>query len=446
MAVEVIMPKAGIDMTEGQIVKWNKKEGEKVEEGEILLEIMTDKTSMELEAEASGYLIKVLKQDGETVPVTEVIGYIGAEGEEAPTGAAPQVAPEPKAAESVAAAQPAASTSNEPKAPKGDDEFDVVVIGGGPAGYVAAIKAAQLGGKVAIVEKVHFGGTCLNKGCIPTKTFLKNAEIIEGIEMAGKRGIILENDKFTIDMPKVVKLKNDIVKTLTNGVQGLLKSNDVKIYNGIGKINVDKDVVVTNDKGETVLRTDKIILAGGSKVGRINIPGIDSPKVLTSDDILDIQQIPKSLAVIGGGVVGIELGQVFNSFGSEVTVVEMMDRIIPGVDRESSETLRKELEKKGMKILTSTAIKEIIDNGDTLTIKVDGKDDIVAEKALLSIGRVPDLEGIGEIDLELENGKVKVDKYMETSVKGIYAPGDINGTRMLAQFILYHQQFILYQK
>ena len=427
MAVEVIMPKAGIDMTEGQIVKWNKKEGEKVEEGEILLEIMTDKTSMELEAEASGYLIKVLKQDGETVPVTEVIGYIGAEGEKAPTGAAPQAAPEP-----VAAAQPAASTSNEPKAPKGDDEFDVVVIGGGPAGYVAAIKAAQLGGKVAIVEKVHFGGTCLNKGCIPTKTFLKNAEIIEGIEMAGKRGIILENDKFTIDMPKVVKLKNDIVKTLTNGVQGLLKSNDVKIYNGIGKINVDKDVVVTNDKGETVLRTDKIILAGGSKVGRINIPGIDSPKVLTSDDILDIQQIPKSLAVIGGGVVGIELGQVFNSFGSEVTVVEMMDRIIPGVDRESSETLRKELEKKGMKILTSTAIKEIVDNGDTLTIKVDGKDDIVAEKALLSIGRVPDLEGIGEIDLDLENGKVKVDKYMETSVKGIYAPGDINGTRMLA--------------
>ena len=432
MAVEVIMPKAGIDMTEGQIVKWNKKEGEKVEEGEILLEIMTDKTSMELEAEASGYLIKVLKQDGETVPVTEVIGYIGAEGEEAPTGSAPQAAPEPKAEEPVAAAQPAASASNEPKAPKGDDEFDVVVIGGGPAGYVAAIKAAQLGGKVAIVEKVHFGGTCLNKGCIPTKTFLKNAEIIEGIEMAGKRGIILENDKFTIDMPKVVKLKNDIVKTLTNGVQGLLKSNDVKIYNGIGKINVDKDVVVTNDKGETVLRTDKIILAGGSKVGRINIPGIDSPKVMTSDDILDIQQIPKSLAVIGGGVVGIELGQVFNSFGSEVTVVEMMDRIIPGVDRESSETLRKELEKKGMKILTSTAIKEIVDNRDTLTIKVDGKDDIVAEKALLSIGRVPDLEGIGEIDLELENGKVKVDKYMETSVKGIYAPGDINGTRMLA--------------
>lgn len=130
---------------------------------------------------------------------------------------------------------------------------------------------------------------------------------------------------------------------MTNGVRGLLKSNEIKMFNGVGKINKDKHVVVN---GETVLRADKIILAGGSKVGKINIPGIESNKVLTSDDILDIQQIPKSLTVIGGGVVGIELGQVFLSFGSEVTVVEMMDRIVPGVDRESSAVLRKELEKK----------------------------------------------------------------------------------------------------
>ena len=427
MATEVIMPKAGIDMTEGQIIKWNKKEGEKVEEGEILLEIMTDKTSMELEAEASGYLIKIVKGDGETVPVTEIIGYIGAEGEAAPevgsantASAAPAQASQPKS-ENVA--QPAS------KKEKAEDEFDVVVIGGGPAGYVAAIRAAQLGAKVAVVEKSEFGGTCLNKGCIPTKTFLKNAEIIEGIEMASKRGIILESEKYTIDMPKVVQLKNEIVKTLTNGVRGLLKSNEIKMFNGIGKINKDKDVVVN---GETVLRADKIILAGGSKVGKINIPGIESNKVLTSDDILDIQQIPKSLTVIGGGVVGIELGQVFLSFGSEVTVVEMMDRIVPGVDRESSAVLRKELEKKGMKILTSTQIKEIVDDGHNLTIKVDGHDDIVSEKALLSIGRVPDLEAIGEIELEMEKGRIKVDKYMETSVPGIYAPGDINGIKMLA--------------
>lgn len=171
MAYEIIMPKAGIDMTEGQIVKWLKKEGDPVTEGEIILEIMTDKTSMELEAEASGVLLKILRHDGETVPVTEVIGYIGQEGEEIVTSDQEEEKPAVE------------EETTDGSLTRLEDSYNVIVIGGGPAGYVAAIRAAQLGAKVAIVEKKEFGGTCLNQGCIPTKAYLKSGEIIEEVEI-----------------------------------------------------------------------------------------------------------------------------------------------------------------------------------------------------------------------------------------------------------------------
>lgn len=366
MALEVIMPKAGVDMTEGQIVQWNKKVGEFVKEGEILLEIMTDKVSMELEAEEDGYLIAILKGDGETVPVTEVIGYLGEERENIPTAGA--ASPE-------ASSVPVASTSNDDD--KSDDAFDIVVIGGGPAGYVAAIKAAQFGGKVALVEKSELGGTCLNRGCIPTKTYLHNAEIIENIGHAANRGIVIENPNFTVDMEKLLETKSKVVNTLVGGVAGLLRSYGVTVHKGIGTITKDKNVLVN---GSELLETKKIILAGGSKV----------------------------------------------------TVIEMMDRIVPAMDAEVSKNLRLILERKGMTILTGTKLQEIIEENGQLRIKVEGKDDIIASKALLSIGRMPDLEGIGEVEFELDRGCIKVNEYMETSVPGIYAPGDINGTKMLA--------------
>lgn len=425
MALEIIMPKAGIDMTEGEIVEWKKKVGEPVKQGEILLEIMTDKTNMELEAEEDGYLIAILKEAGETVPVTEVIGYLGAEGENAPTGGASE--PKSDAKPKVEEAPKVVEETLKPK--KSDSAYDVVVIGGGPAGYVAAIKAAQVGGKVALVEKSELGGTCLNRGCIPTKAYLHNAEIIEGVKHAAGRGIMIENPNFTVDMNKVLGMKSKVVKKLVGGVGALLKSNGVDVFKGVGTITKDKNVLVN---GEKLVETDKIILAGGSKVSRINIPGMDSKLVMTSDDILELNEVPQTLAVIGGGVVGVELGQAFSTFGSKVTVVEMMDRIVPGMDAEVSNTLRTALEKKGMTIMTSTKLQEIVEKDGKLHIKLEGKEDLVVDRALLSIGRVPDLEGIGEIEFELERGRIKVDEFMETSVKGIYAPGDINGTKMLA--------------
>jgi dihydrolipoamide dehydrogenase len=417
MAYEIIMPKAGIDMTEGQIVKWLKKEGDPVTEGEIILEIMTDKTSMELEAEASGVLLKILRHDGETVPVTEVIGYIGQEGEEIVTS--DQEEEKPAVEEGT----------TDGSLTRLEDSYNVIVIGGGPAGYVAAIRAAQLGAKVAIVEKKEFGGTCLNQGCIPTKAYLKSGEIIEEVEMAASRGILFDSTHYKVDMKKVVQHKNSVVKKLTSGVEALLRSNKVEIFKGVARINKNKDVVVN---GSTVIKGDKIILAGGSKVSRINIPGVDHPGVLSSDDLLSLEELPESLAVIGGGVIGIEMAQAFSALGTKVTVIEMMDRIIPSVDVEASALLTKLLKKRNVKIMTSTKITEIVDKKGKVEVRTEGGESVVAEKALVSIGRLPDIEGMGEIQFEMERGRIKVDKYMETSVKGIYAPGDINAIKMLA--------------
>ena len=434
MAFEIIMPKLGVDMQEGEIIEWKKQEGDVVNEGDILLEIMSDKTNMELEAEDSGVLLKITRQAGETVPVTEVIGYIGAEGEVvADNAASTPVAEATAQLESAGLEVPKAPATAAPaataeKAPLADNEYDIIVVGGGPAGYYSAIRGAQLGGKVAIIEKSEFGGTCLNKGCIPTKTYLKNAEILDGLKIAAGRGINLASTNYTIDMDKTVDFKNSVVKTLTGGVQGLLKANKVTIFNGLGQVNPDKTVTI----GSETIKGRNIILATGSKVSRINIPGIESQLVMTSDDILDLRELPKSLAVMGGGVVGIELGLVYASYGVEVTVVEMADRIIPAMDKEVSLELQKILAKKGMKIMTSVGVSEIVEANNQLTLKLNNGEEIVADRALLSIGRVPQLDGLENLNLELDRGRIKVNAYQETSIPGIYAPGDVNGTKMLA--------------
>ncbi|KUO68099.1 MAG: dihydrolipoyl dehydrogenase [Clostridia bacterium BRH_c25] len=413
MAYAVIMPKAGMAMEEGTIMKWLKQEGDKVEAGEPLLEIHTDKVSMEVEAEAGGILLKILRQEGDVVPVTQTIAYIGETGEDI----------------SAAPAVPLKEKEYASKADKSDTFYDVIVIGGGPAGYVAAIKASQLGGRVALVEKDTVGGTCLNRGCIPTKAYLRNAELIDNLKTSADRGIILDTESLRIDMEKAVDYKNRVVSSLTTGVDGLLRSNNVRLYSGIGKISGEKQVTVN---GDVVLDGGSIIVAGGSKAARISIPGIESPLVLTSDEALNLKKIPESLVIIGGGVIGIELATVFQAYGTQVTVVEIAGRILPGMDEEISETLSKVLSRKGIKLMTGVSLESVSELEGGLSLELQDHGALKASMALLSVGRVPDMEGFGNMKPESHRGRIKVNEYMETSIKGIYAPGDINGMKMLA--------------
>ena len=307
--------------------------------------------------------------------------------------------------------------------------FDLIVIGGGPAGYVAAIKASQLGATVAVVEKDVLGGTCLNRGCIPTKAYLKNAEIIEEIKGANKRGIMLKNPEVEVDMPAVVKMKNRIVKRLTTGVGSLLKSYGVEVFKGSGIIEAEKVVRI---KGNEAIQGKSIIVASGSKVARIPIPGIESEHVLSSDDILVMKEIPESLTIIGGGVVGVEMALIFSAFGAKVNVVEMEPRLLPFMDKDISQFIEKLLKDKKVSFYTNTRLEKITEDKEGLQFSLSSGEAITSKKALLSIGRIPDLDVIGDQPIKTEKGCIVVNEFQETNVAGIFAAGDVTGQKMLA--------------
>lgn len=309
-------------------------------------------------------------------------------------------------------------------------QYDVAVIGGGPAGYVAAIKAAQLGGKVILFEKDMLGGTCLNRGCIPTKTYIKTAEYIQNMKHSEKRGIKVDVSSIVIEMPRIVAYKNDVVKKLTGGVAGLLRSNQIEVIKGCATLQAEHEVKA-NGK---VYTAKSIILAGGSKAGTIPIEGIDHPKVLTSDGILDITEVPKELAVMGGGVIGCEVATAFVAFGSKVTIVELADRLVPAMDIDVSNAIKKSLEAMGITVLLGQRIEKIIDHNGNPVLCINGGQTIESDCVLLSIGRVSDLECIGTLKdkIDVEHGKIIVDNKMRTKIPHIYAVGDINGQCMLA--------------
>lgn len=315
---------------------------------------------------------------------------------------------------------------------------DIVIIGGGPGGYVAAIRAAQLGAKVSLIEEREIGGTCLNRGCIPTKALYTNAEILSTLKNIDSYGI--QVDSFGIDVEKIQSRKQAVVDQLVGGIEKLIKVHGVNLLRGRGRIQDKNTVLVTlNDGGEEVLTTKNIIIATGSEPSIPNIPGADLDGVITSDDILNFKEVPKRLAVAGSGVIGIEFAYIFNALGSEVSVIS--STLLKRTDKDIVKRLPSILKKQGIKLYDEVRAKEITKGENGLVIKAkskkdDKKDEIVieADYLLMASGRGPILEGLNldEIGVEYDNDGIKVNEHFETNVEGIFAIGDVIGGIMLA--------------
>ncbi|ODA39243.1 dihydrolipoyl dehydrogenase [Desulfosporosinus sp. BG] len=312
--------------------------------------------------------------------------------------------------------------------------FQIAFLGGGPGGYVGALRAAQLGLSVALVETDRVGGTCLNRGCIPTKTLVKSAEVLREIQRAEEFGISVEPP--VVDFAQVMARKDKIVSTLLGGIGKLLKESNVQVIEGFGEFKQTGCLEVKTKNGSEIITADHIVLATGSVPIRIPIPGADLPGVITSDEILTDTSLPEQLVIIGGGVIGLEFASIYQAFGVQVTVVEMLPTILPNGDEEVSKRLIPLLKRSGIDILTKTAVKEIR-NEDRLVVVVEdnkGSREILANKVLLATGRRPNLQGIDVegLGLQTERGAIVVNRQMQTNLPNVYAIGDVVGGIMLA--------------
>ena len=314
--------------------------------------------------------------------------------------------------------------------------YDVIVLGSGPGGYVAAIRATQLGFKTAIVERESLGGICLNWGCIPTKALLKSAQVVEYISHAQDYGVSVEGSKH--DFEAVIKRSRGVADKMSKGIQFLMKKNKIDVLNGFGKLNAKKELEVTGADGKTTVHTAKhIILATGARSRELPALPIDGKKIIGYRDAMTLPKQPKSMIVVGSGAIGVEFAYFYSTLGTEVTIVEFMDRIVPVEDADISKELEKSFKKKGIKIMTSSSVEKADTSGAGVkaTVKTAAGEVILEADILLSAaGVATNIENIGleALNITTDKGKVIVDPYYKTNVDGIYAIGDIVPGQALA--------------
>jgi dihydrolipoamide dehydrogenase len=472
MPAQIKMPQQSDTMTEGTVVKWLKREGEKVKSGEPIAEIETDKAVMEMESAQAGTLAAIVVQEGQKVPVGATLALLATGGEKpedvkkqsaslagaaaaapaAPSAAAgaapsaqaakPQAAPAPTrpaapAPAPAGAAKPRAASDEQAgvlpsKAPKlvshpGKYEYDIVVIGGGPAGYAAAIRAGQLKKKVLCVEQENLGGTCLNWGCIPTKALLDDGAFIRKVRTeADKHGLTLGDVK--LDFAKLVQRSRAIADKLSKGIGFLFNKYGVQSAFGTGQLVGPHKVKITTKEGTREVGADHVIVAVGARA--TPLPGVqfDGKRVITSREAMSLPQQPKRLAIIGAGAIGCEFADFYNAVGTEVVVVEMLDHLLPNEDDDVCILLERIFAKRGIdvRVKTRTDRVEVTDRGVRLTLSGDKPGTVEADVVLVAIGVTGNVEGVAgpQSGLEIFKNRVKVTPDYRTNLENVWAVGD----------------------
>ncbi len=422
MAREVFMPKAGMDMQEGRIIRWLAETGSRVKAGEPLLEIETDKVAMEVESPADGVLLKRYFEENAVVPVATIIGYVGEEGESVPDR--PAMAGGLDRAEGEAVLREEAERES-----RKTYEYKVAVIGAGPAGYHAALVAAKAGRKTVLFEKDLIGGIGVNRGSIPLKVYMRTARLAEDISHAEESGIRTGSGRIEADAVRIHDNAHAVAEGIRNDVISRLGKYGVEIVREEAHLIGPHHIRA----GQKTYRAENVILCCGSVARRLDIPGVDQPEIIGPEKMFELTAFPRRMVIIGGGVIGCEMAAAWNRFGTEVTIVERQDRLIPTFDRDVSAEIEKSFREHGIQVITG-GIVERFDRRENrpVTVLRDGSE-IPGELVLLAVGRQPELSALGDFrkQLEYERGKIAVDEYCRTNMDHIYACGDITNRSIL---------------
>ena len=427
MAEKIIIKRLGQTMTEATVGKWFIPDGARVEAGQDVYEMEYDKSTAAVQARTSGTLHHLV-EEGATVPVGQPVALVLQEGESLDNVELTVR----DVANAAAPMNTAAATA--PAAPAQSNDADIIIIGGGPGGYVCANKLGMLGKKVILIERDRVGGTCLNRGCIPTKALLQCSEVYHNAKHGELWGIV--PGTVSVDPTRVDMFREKIVNGLVRGVEGLLKARKVETITGEASFTGPKTLEVRTAGGVKTLRAENIVIATGSKNVAPPIPGLDGKNVVTSTEALHVETLPHEFVIIGGGVIGMELAVVYANLGVKVTVVEALDQLLNICDKDVADACQRILSKK-MDIFTSARVSRVEDKADKKVVRFvkDGVEHSVeADLVLAALGRAPDTESLclNKAGIKTERSAVVVDDQLMTNVPGVYAIGDANGIGMLA--------------